>query len=185
MICGFFWERISMIKPYDTWMSRSEHSNKMSIQPQMFQVYTLQSTKIFSIRNLRMLDELQQNTHFHWHLSPLYILTKKISKNHRNILSHTVCALSSIAQTTPNFCNHEENSLNWHFPWMKIMESSMVYGISVHTFNVIPKNGSLQTRSEWPMFDLKCLKMIFFFFVSYFYVFISFQLEIPTNGLPF
>lgn len=131
-------------------MSRSEQSNKMSIRQQMFQVHILQSPKIFPILKLKMLDELQQNAHFHWHLSPLNIWTEEISKNHRNILSHTVCVLSSIAQTTPKFCN----SSNWYFPWIKTTESSTEFTESVFTFEMIQKKMDLH---------LKCSKRIFSF----------------------
>lgn len=122
-----------MINEYP--FSRSAQSNKMSIPRTNVSSGYSKSQTIFSILNLRMLDELQQNIHFHWHLSPPYNFTKKHSKNHRNILSQIVCALSSIAQTTSEFCYHEANSLVWNFLWRKMSKSWMVYRMCIEMAN--------------------------------------------------
>lgn len=44
---------------------------------------------------------------------------EKFDKSLKHLESVIVYALSSIAQTTPNFCNHESNILNWFFPLFK------------------------------------------------------------------
>lgn len=152
------------------WVSRSAQSNKMSIQRTNVSSSYSKNQKIFSILNLRMLDELQQNIHFHWHLSPPYNFTKKNSRNHRNILSQTVCALSSIAQTTQKFCNHESKLIGLVFPLkenFKIMNGLQ----NVH------RNGQCML---WP-YLFRRAENIFPFLFHIFTFFSPFQLEFSVN----